>query len=330
MTAVVPMRRAPRRRLQRVLAGMVALVVVLVAAGSVVWFTPSLFVPLMTRVAYVALGLETGSVPVQGHAWGYLASGDPARPPLLMLHGFGTSREAMMTMMPWFRDGHRCVAPDLPGFGRHPFHTGEDHNADWYAAQVIAFADAMGWRRFDLLGTSMGGAIAAHVAVLHPDRVGRLVLVAPAGVRAPEQNGFMERIGRGENPLDITTEADFDRVLGLVFDRPPPVPWQFRSYATAEAVRTRAERLKIVESMRAFLLDGLTEELSRIRCPTLLVWGRRDRVTDPSMFRVFLERVPLATGTMIDEAGHVPFSDQPEWTRRAITAFLRSRAGGGN
>jgi len=329
MTTESPTIRAPRRRLPRVLAWLAATVVLLVAGGSVVWFTPSLFVPLMTRVAYAALGLETGSVQVQGHAWGYLAAGDSANPPLLMLHGFGTSREAMMTMMPWFREESRCVAPDLPGFGRHPFHEGQDHHADWYAAQVIAFADAMGWRRFDLLGTSMGGAIAAHVAVLHPDRVGRLVLVAPAGVRAPERNGFMEGIGRGENPLDITSEADFDRVLGLVFDRPPPVPWQFRAYATAEAVRTRRERLKIVESMRAFLLDGLTEELPRIRCPTLLVWGRRDRVTDPSMLGVFLDRVPLATGTLIDDAGHVPFSDQPEWTRRAITAFLKSRSGGG-
>jgi pimeloyl-ACP methyl ester carboxylesterase len=301
----------------------VVAVLALVATGAILWSVPALFVPLMTRVAYVALGVRAREAMVDGRAWGYLECGPVDGVPILMLHGFGTSREAMMSMMPWLENSHRCIAPDLPGFGRHPFHQGEAHDADFYARETIRFADALGVRRFDLLGTSMGGALAVHIAALHPDRVRRLVLLAPAGVQAPVRNEFMRSIDRGENPLDIASEDDFDRVIGLVFARRPPVPWQFRSYMVGEALRRRPDTLRIVEAIKPFLLDGVRPELPQVRAPTLVVWGDSDRVTDRSMLGVFTAGIPGATASLVRDAGHVVFSDAPDEVRRTIVPFLQ-------
>jgi pimeloyl-ACP methyl ester carboxylesterase len=300
-------------------------VLITVAVGlGVVWFTPALFVPTVTRLARLAMGIDAREVMVSGRPWGYLESGPAEAAPVLLLHGFGTSREAMMSLMPWLSATHRCLAPDLPGFGRHPYHAGSVHDADFYVRQIVGFADALGLRQFDVVGTSMGGALATHLAVQHPERVRRLVLLAPAGVRPPVLNEFMQQVEQGANPLDIASEADFERVLGYVFEVRPPVPWQFRRFMTAEAVRRRPETLQIVEAIRPFLLDGVREELSRVQAPTLVVWGDRDRVTDRSMMPVFTAGIPRATGALIRGAGHVVFSDAPEETRRTMVPFLRA------
>lgn len=311
---------APRRRR----FGRVALVATLVAlvAVATVWFTPALFVPLAMRAAYLATGVRASEVQVEGRAWGYLETGDADAPPVILLHGFGTSREAMLGLMPWLAGSRHAVAPDLPGFGRHPYHEGEAHDPEFYAREVLRFADALGMRRFDLVGTSMGGALAVRVAATAPERVRRVVLLAPAGVRPAVRNEFMQAIDRGENPLDITGEADFDRVVSLVFERPPPVPWQFRRFMAAEAVRRRPRTLQIVEAMRAYLLEGAEADLARVQAPVLVVWGDRDRVTDRSMMPVFLSRLARATGSVIPGAGHVVFSDAPDETRRLVAPFL--------
>ena len=299
-----------------------SLLLALLSALAIVWFTPSLFVTVAMRAAYLATGVRAESVQVQEHSWGYLEAGDAAAPPVVLLHGFGTSREAMLGLMPWLAASHRVLAPDLPGFGAHPFHAGHAHDADFYADEVLRFADALGLGRFDVVGTSMGGALAVHLAAEHPDRVRRVVLLAPAGVQPPVRNAFMQAIDRGENPLDIAGEADFDRVVSLVFERPPPVPWQFRSHMAAQALRRRPDTLRIVEAIRPFLLAGAQADLPRVRAPVLVVWGDRDRVTDPSMLGVFLAGLPRATGAMVPGAGHVVFSDAPDETRRLVVPFL--------
>jgi pimeloyl-ACP methyl ester carboxylesterase len=302
---------------------MTAVLITVVIGLGVVWFTPALFVPTVTRLARLAMGIDAREVMVSGRPWGYLESGPADGVPVLLLHGFGTSREAMMSLMPWLSATHRCLAPDLPGFGRHPYHVGSVHDADFYVRQIVSFADALGLQQFDVVGTSMGGALATQLAVQHPERVRRLVLLAPAGVRPPVLNEFMQQVEEGANPLDIASEADFERVLGYVFEVRPPVLWQFRHFMTAEALRRRPETLQIVEAIRPFLLDGVREELPRVQAPTLVVWGDRDRVTDRSMMPIFTAGIPRATGALIRGAGHVVFSDAPEETRRTMVPFLQ-------
>lgn len=316
MTKPASARKRPRRRI------VVAALGAALASLAMVWCTPSLFVPAAMRMAYFAAGVRASSVSVEGRDWGYIETGDPSSQAAILLHGFGTSREAMLGLMPWLAGTHHAVAPDLPGFGRHAYHVDETHDADFYVREVVRFADALGMRRFDLIGTSMGGALAVHVAALHPERVRRLVLLAPAGVQPPVRNAFMQAIDRGENPLDIASEADFDRVVSMVFERPPPIPWQFRSFLAGEALRRRPETLRIVESIRPFLLDGLGADLPRVQAPTLVVWGDRDRVTDRSMMSIFMAGLPCVTGSLVRDAGHVVFGDAPDETRRLVTPFL--------
>lgn len=320
--------------------GVTLVVALLVVWGVVGWFfLPALLVVPLRQVGYWWSGIHDRTVMVDGHRWTYLeclpqASGGAAAanagaaqpadaPVLLMLHGFGTSKDAMMSMMRPVADrGYRVLAPDLPGFGGHPFHEGQVHDASFYTAQLAAFMDAVHAPNAVVAGTSMGGALAAELALDDPARVRALVLLSPAGVVPPMRNAFMQAVDRGENPLDIRDPESFDRVTAAVFRHPPYVPRPLRAWLTGRAVSTRQHTLEIVEAMRAFLYSGLEGRLQEIQIPALVIYGAQDAVTDPSMLEVFRAGLPDARCALVEDAGHVAFYDNWPDVWREFGAFL--------
>lgn len=291
-------------------------------ACLVLWFSPALFVPTALRLAYAVNGVHPERIMVNGHLWDYLSGGKTTDPPILMLHGFGSDRESQMSMMPWLHDKHFCIAPDLPGFGRNGYGPAQAFTPDFYVAELTAFADALGLGKFDLVGTSMGGALAAYFAAKHPERVNRLVLLSPAGLESEQKNYFMREVDRGGKPLVIRNESDFDRVVDLAFDRNPYVPWQFRRWYVDRAVRQQADTMEVIRGMETFLRKGLTDVLPSIQCPTLVIWGDRDVVIEPGLLKCFVNGIPNSKGVLINDGGHIVSDDCPEKTRRVMEEFL--------
>jgi abhydrolase domain-containing protein 6 len=302
------MARTRRRKVLNALAGIAA---ALVAVGAFAWFAaPGLLVVPGRHLRLWSSGVASRTVDVNGHAWPYLECGAADAPPVVLLHGFGTSKDAMVLLMPAIaRTGFRAIAPDLPGFGDHPRHPGAHQDGAFYVRELGAFMDAVGASRAVMLGTSMGGAIGAEMAITAPERVQAVALLSPAGVEPPVRNAFMQQVDRGEIPLDIRGPEDFDRIMELVFLRPPPVPGPFRDWFVARAVERRADTLDIVESVRPLLTNGLDGRLGAIRAPMFVMYGTEDRVTDPSMLQVFQRQVPAARAVLVPDAGHVAFAD---------------------
>jgi pimeloyl-ACP methyl ester carboxylesterase len=288
------------------------------------WVQPSVLVVPLRQVGYWRLGVTLRSVEVGGHAWPYLEAGPADGPPMVFLHGYGTSKDAMMSMAAYFaRRGWRTIAPDLPGFGAHAFHRGERHDGAFYAREAGRFMDAVGVPEAVIVGTSMGGAVSCEMAISHPDRVRALLMLSPAGVDPPVRNAFMRRADAGENPLDLATEADFERITATVFARPPVVPAPFRRWFVEQAVARRDDTLQIADALRPFLVSGLDGRMGAVRAPTFVLYGTADMVTDPSMMSTFAREIPAARTALIPGAGHVAFSDDFPATVGAMNAFLR-------
>jgi pimeloyl-ACP methyl ester carboxylesterase len=223
---------------------------------------------------------------------------------------------------PFAKHGWHTIAPDLPGFGAHPYHQGEHHDGAYYARSVDSFMTAMGIKHATMVGSSMGAAIACELAIEFPQRVDGLIMLAPAGVQAPVVNDFMRRVADGANPLDIASSEDFDRVMNLVFVRPPAVPAPFRRWFADMAISRRPQTLLIVEAIKPFLSDGLRGRMGAVGAPTLVVFGTADAVTDPSMLSVFASEMPQGRTALIPGAGHVVFGDDFAGTVRAMREFL--------
>lgn len=324
--------RAPRAALRRTvrwsLAVVAVLVVTTVAAGVWLWNDPARAFRLAMTAGHANAGVGERFVEIDGYRWRVLDTHPepnmvmPART-ALVLHGLGTSAEAMMGVAPILRDSHRVVIPDLPGFGEHAMHGEVPHDWRFYIQAIERFRQHEGLDQVDVVGTSMGGAFAAAYAATFPESVRKIVLLSPAGVVAPNQNEFMARVAAGELPLDIKDDASFTEVLRLNFPNPPAMPEPIRRAFVARAVERRDAFLHIVEDLRPFLVSGCEPLLPNITAPTLVLYGELDLLTDPSMLAVWRMGLRNMQGEVLKDAGHVLLYDKGREVADRVRAHLQ-------
>jgi pimeloyl-ACP methyl ester carboxylesterase len=324
--------RAPRTTLRRIVRWLLAVaavfVVTTVAAGVWLWNDPARAFRVAMTAGHANAGVTERFVEIDGYRWRVLDTGLDSRAPTpvrtaLVLHGLGTSAEAMMGVAPILRDSHRVVIPDLPGFGEHTMHGEVPHDWQFYVQAIERFRQHESLGQVDVVGTSMGGAFAAAFAATFPDSVRKIVLLSPAGVVAPNQNEFMTRVAAGELPLDIKDDASFAEVLRLNFPTPPTMPEPIRRAFVARAVERRAAFLRIVGDLRAFLVSGCEPLLPSIQAPTLVLYGELDLLTDPSMLAVWRMGLRDMQGEVLKDAGHVLLYDKGREVAARMRAHLR-------
>ncbi|TPG57693.1 alpha/beta fold hydrolase [Roseomonas nepalensis] len=244
-------------------------------------------------------------------------------PAVILLHGFASS---LHTWEDWARvldRDHRVIRLDLPGFGL----TGADPTGDYTdersAAVLLALMDGLGLRRTSLVGSSMGGRIAWDFAARHPDRVDRLVLMAPDGFAGPgREYGVAPKV-----PMLV-------RLLPYVL--PTPLLRKSLSAAYADPAAMTEERLARYRDMllapgvrRAIVartgqgaLADPVPLLRRITAPTLLVWGEKDAMIPVANAADYQRALPDSRLVVFPGLGHVPQEEAPDLSLEPVRAFL--------
>ena len=139
-------------------------------------------------------------VPVEGRPVNVLELGSGA--PVVFVHGLGGSWPNWLHQLPAIAAGWRTIALDLPGFGHSPM-PADPISISGYAAAVTGAMDALGIPSATLVGNSMGGEISAELAISHPDRVQRIVLVSPAGISTAALTARMALIRRAHPAVHL-------------------------------------------------------------------------------------------------------------------------------
>jgi len=238
--------------------------------------------------------------------------------PVVAIHGFGGDKETwlmMAALMPW-RRGISMI--DLPGHGRSvdvPEHqaTIRDH-----AEAVLRVLDHEGIERAVICGNSMGGGVALRLATSWPERVAGLVLVASVG-RDVHDGGA--RAWVDHNPL-IPREAEIDKFMELVLERPPPVGKAVIRHVITQRAR-RAEALQ--KLFRGFVLAGgeagVPRELAGIDVPALIIHGEQDRIIDKRTAEDLVDALPRGELVVMRGVGHAPQLEAPRTTARIVERF---------
>ena len=231
-------------------------------------------------------------------------------PPVLVLHGWGASVEAVTPIARALAAEHTVHSLDLPGFGRSALPP-EAWGVPDYERFVLAFMDAVGLERADVVGHSFGGRIAIRIGADAPERVGRLVLVDSAGIRGRRGLRYHRRVAMAKLGKLAA------RVLG---SRGRRLQERLRARAAssdyAQAGALRPTFVKVVN-------EDLRELLPRIAAPTLLIWGDRDTDTPLRDGRLMEELIPNAGLVVLESAGHYSYADEPLRFGRVVGHFLR-------
>jgi pimeloyl-ACP methyl ester carboxylesterase len=209
---------------------------------------------------------------------------------------------------------HRVIAPSLPGFPGALGHDRLDQPLDWVAA-VLDLLEGAGLERGDLIGASVGGALAAEAAAMAPGLVRRLVLIAPFGLydkAMPPADLWAQRPGSAPALLSARPETY------AAFVAPPEggnaAEW---SIAMTRASEAAARLLWPLGDTR------LERRLHRIRCPTLLLWGAQDKVLAPAYAERFAAAIAgPSTVRILPGAGHLADLDASAAAAEAVIAAL--------
>jgi pimeloyl-ACP methyl ester carboxylesterase len=240
---------------------------------------------------------------------------------LVFVHGLSGSWPNWLEQLPVFAAEHRVVALDLPGFGHSPM-PAEQISMSAYARLLDRLFDELQIDAAAVVGNSMGGFIGAELAIAFPQRVERLVLVSAAGistfgdprtVRALPALRRLERV-TAAGAAWVASKSDAvalrprlrEATLALVVAHPSRLP----AALAAEQIRG-AGTPGFLPALEAVLDYDVRERLQEIACPTLIVWGDRDRLISVRDADVFAELIPDSRKVIFTDTGHMAMLERP-------------------
>lgn len=241
--------------------------------------------------------------------------------PILFLHGFPLCAEMWRDQISAFRDGWRCLALDLPGFGvSEPLPEGVQAGIGLYAEAVESLMDRLELPKTAIVALSMGGYVALELIKRAPGRVSALVL---ADTRATPDS---EDAKRAREATARAVEEDGTEILAERM-----IPNLVSPEASAE-LRARIEQLIVVNSPEGAAaatramgrrVDN-TPVLATIACPTLVLTGRYDSLTPPADGVAMAAEIPGGRHELLEGAGHLSNLEAPSAFNAAVRGFLES------
>ena len=266
------------------------------------------------------------SVAIRGTKVNYVDMGEG--PPLVFVHGLAGCWQNWLENVPHFAKTHRVVAVDLPGFGESEL-PNEDITIPGYGRFVDAFLGEVGVERGTIVGNSMGGFISAEVALNHPSRVDKLVLVSAAGLVtvAPGRLMLAKRVAPYFHlgmARTVSRREHWVRRRGLrrmflygVATHPdllqPELCFEIASGAGKDG---------FLDAFGAVLDYDFRDRLSDVKQPTLIVWGRNDKIVPVGGAHEYERLISDSRKEILEDTGHVPMIERPHRFNRLLDEFL--------
>ncbi len=270
------------------------------------------------------------TVTVKGSRIAYLDAG--GGPPVILIHGFGGSMWQWEYQLAALAPHARVITPDLPGSGLSD-KPESAYTPDEMVASFRGFMDAVGIQKAVLVGNSMGAGLAIGMALAHPERVERLVLIGglPKGVREKLASPLFKRAIDTSAPIWLIRFGNwlFGRwVTGDVLEEIVYDHGLLTQAVIERSVRNRQQPgliRAVMATARSLPLweRGFALRIGEISCPTLVIWGAEDKVFPPEVGRELQRTIKSASFALVPKAGHIPQWEQPEVVNPLLITFLK-------
>ncbi len=246
----------------------------------------------------------------------YWAEGDKGSN-VILIHGLGASADIWMHNILALAERHRVYAPDLVGFGR----SGKPkvkYSPSYMSAFINDFMKALNIEDACFMGLSLGGGVALQYQLQFPGNVQRLVLVDSAGlgremplVMRLATVPVMGELMLSPSRAGVITKDLIDLYFELNF-----------SQEAAKTVLSVLRACATIRGGRAHVLDPIIKNLDNIKIPTLIIWGREDRLFPVGHAFFAREKIPDSYLYILDQCGHIPNFERPQKFNSVVLNFL--------
>jgi pimeloyl-ACP methyl ester carboxylesterase len=264
-------------------------------------------------------------------------AGPAASDPLLLIHGLADEADTWRHLIPALSEGHRVLAPDLPGFGRSD-KPRRAYTVSFFQETMLELSDVLEVQKATLVGHSLGAIIAQSIALEHPERVKRLVLIGGSLVAVPRRAGG-RRLDLGTllflipvlgewlySRLRKDPEAAYETLRPYYgdLDRLPEADRRFLYQRVNERVWSDGQRRAFFATFRHLARwlpaqqKRLPARLAGCEVPTTAIWGELDRMNPVESAHQLVALQPVARAVVVPGAGHNVHQEKPEAVLRAM------------
>ena len=232
--------------------------------------------------------------------------------PLMLLHGLFGALSNFSDLIEHFKHTHKVIVPILPLYDLDLLHT----TVKGLAKHVQQFIDHKGYDQIHLLGNSLGGHVGLVYILNHPAKIKTLILTGSSGLFENAMGDSYPKRGDYEYIRAKTAETFYD----------PAVATKELVDEVFEITNSRIKVIKIIALAKSAIRNNLGEELGQIKVPTLLIWGKNDKVTPPFVAEDFHKLIPNSELAFIDQCGHAPMMEVPHAFNEILAQFLKAQA----
>jgi pimeloyl-ACP methyl ester carboxylesterase len=253
-------------------------------------------------------------------------------PQILLLHGFGSSTYTWRKNIDRLAEFGRVTAIDIKGFGLTEKPKDGQYGEAAYVRHVLAAMDALGLQKPIIVGNSMGGAVAARLALEHPERCLGLILVDAARpfTRLDFEGAGVDTARFAGRPSvfavamvrSLITRERIRQTLLSVYDGHEPVTDEMiDAYYVPTTIEGAPQALLAMMNPPADPAKPIP--LKNLTCPVTILWGKRDNVIPVAAGEALAREIPNAELVIWAEAGHLPHEDEPDRFHELVRDFVR-------
>ena len=262
--------------------------------------------------------MEEKFVEIDGNKIRYLESGS-SKKTLVLVHGLGASSERWQYVLPFFESDFHVIVPDLIGFG-YSDKPIADYTIDFFSNFLEKFLISLNIEQTNIIGSSLGGQIAAEYTSSHSQNVDKLILVSPSGIMKKSTYALDEYIMAALYPNEQSAKNAFETMEGSGKSIPVDIIHEF------------VTRMKLPNAKLAFMStllglknsNSMIKKLESISSPTLIIWGTNDPVIPIAFAGEFVSAIKNCQFYEMNTCGHTPYVQEPEKFVSYVLKFLNN------
>ncbi len=270
-------------------------------------------------------GLEARTTQIGDVEIAYLEGGPQGEgvETIVLIHGFGADKDNFTRVSAYLTDRYHVVIPDLPGFGDSTRLMDANYEIAAQVERLHGILQAMDIKRFHMGGSSMGGAITIAYAASYPAEVSSLWLLAPGGVAgAVDSELFAEYRKTGKSLLIASKPEEFATVMDIATEKEPWAPYSVKHVLAHRAAADYELHKRIFDQLGSQADTGINAAAAKVKAPTLIVWGEKDRALHVSGAGILQKIIPHSELIVREGIGHLPMLEEPGQAGKDYLAFL--------
>ncbi len=245
---------------------------------------------------------------IQEEKFNYLETNPKSENVILLLHGLLGALSNFDGIIQNFHDKYNVVIPILPIFEMPLF----DLSVQGLVQYVTDFVEYKGFKKVHLMGNSLGGHLALIYTIEYPNKVKTLTLTGSSGLFESAMGSTYPKRGDYEYIKNKAQETFYD----------PNVATKELIDELFEIVNNRNKAIRILATSKSAVRHNLGDKLHNITTPTLLIWGKQDKVTPPFVGDKFHDLLKNSKLYFVDQCGHAPMMERPEVFNEIFESFL--------